>query len=82
MAGENNPNADPSVYQFVVIQTGEVIAATKTEIRQRFGIKSASLCAIFSGRRTQTGGICLADAGNFAATIRSRREWSTGCGNG
>jgi hypothetical protein len=63
ISGKHNPNADPKEYRFKVVQTGEIIAATKTEIRERFGLKSANLCAVFNGKQTQTGGIGLADAG-------------------
>lgn len=61
ISGASNPNADRRLYHFQVIATGEVIVATKTEIRERFGIKSPNLCAIFSGRQKQTGGIRLAE---------------------
>jgi hypothetical protein len=60
IAGADNPNADPKPYRFCVVETGEIIVATKTEIRDRFKIKSANLCAIFSGKQRQTGGIALA----------------------
>jgi hypothetical protein len=60
IAGADNPNADPKPYRFRVVETGEIIVATKTEIRDRFKIKSANLCAIFSGKQRQTGGIALA----------------------
>lgn len=60
ISGSNNPNADPRVYPFVVIATGEKLMATKMEIRNRFNIKSSNLCAVFSGRQTQTGGVALA----------------------
>lgn len=60
ISGASNPNADRKVYSFQVLATGEIIVATKTEIRERFGIKSANLCAIFNGKQKQTGGIGLA----------------------
>ena len=51
---------DYKIYRFKIVATGEIIAATKTEIRERFGIKSANLCAVFKGKQTQTGGVALA----------------------
>lgn len=60
ISGRNNPNLDETLYRLRVVETGEVLEATKFDIRERFGIKSANLCAIFSGRQKQTGGIALA----------------------
>ena len=60
VSGAGNPNADRRIYRFRIIETGEIIEATKVEIRSRFEIRSASLCALFNGRQRQTGGISLA----------------------
>lgn len=62
ISGVANPNADKNLYRFRIVSTGEIVTATKTEIRARFGIRSAQLCSIFSGRQRQTGGIALANA--------------------
>lgn len=60
ISGQRNPNADSKRYDFVVLATGERLTATKTEIRERFGIKSPQMCSLFNGRQRQTGGIALA----------------------
>lgn len=61
VAGSLNANADKTVYKFVVNETGEVVEATKWDARERFGVTSAGLCALFNGRQTKTGGISLAN---------------------
>ncbi len=61
VAGSLNANADKTVYKFVVIETGEVVEATKWGARERFGVTSSGLCALFNGRQTKTRGISLAD---------------------
>jgi hypothetical protein len=60
IAGPANPNADPASYEFCVIATGEIITATKWQMRERFGISAPGMCSIFNGRQTQTRGIALA----------------------
>lgn len=60
ISGARNPNADPNIYEFIALNTGERISATKFEIRQRFGIKAADLCAVFSGRQRHARGVALA----------------------
>lgn len=60
ISGPNNPNADPMLYQFVVLATGERIDATKMQIRERFGIKASAICSLFSGRQQKTHGVALA----------------------
>lgn len=61
IGGSANPNADPNKYRFRVLATGEIVEATKIEIRQRFGIPPSQICAIFKGKQKQTYGIALAD---------------------
>lgn len=60
IAGAHNPNADKTEYKFLIIETGEVVAATKWDARRRFGVTSSGLSALFNGRQTKTGGIALA----------------------
>lgn len=60
ISGQNNPRADKKIYAFRVIDTGEVYNCTRVELFQRFGIRSAALCSLFSGRQKKTGGIELA----------------------
>jgi hypothetical protein len=61
IAGARNPNADALRYQWRVVATGELVDATKYEIRTRFLLKAAQISALFAGRQSQTGGIALAE---------------------
>lgn len=58
---ENNLHTDHTLYKFLVIETGEVIECKKYGIRQRFGISSAQLSTLFTGRQKKTHGISLSD---------------------
>ena len=60
IAGANNPNSDKTEYKFKIIETGEVVRATKWDARELFGVTSSGLCALFNGRQKKTGGIALA----------------------
>mgnify|MGYP000855349581 CR=1 FL=1 len=60
IAGADNPNADKTAYRFLIIDTGEVVEITRWNARQRFGVTSSGLSALFNGRQKQTGGIALA----------------------
>lgn len=60
ISGSANPNADTNVYRWRIIATGEEVLATKIEIKSKFGLKSSSICSLFSGRQKQTSGIALA----------------------
>lgn len=60
ISGAGNPNADKSKYRFLVLETGDVVDATKIEAKHMFGVDSAGLCALFSGRQRKTRGIALA----------------------
>lgn len=60
--GAQNPNADKTIYEFVVQATGEHVFATQVEICKRFGLRRTGLNALFVGRIKQTGGIALADS--------------------
>lgn len=59
ISGRNNPNADPTKYQFIVLATSEIISATKVEIKERFGATSVDLCALFSGKQKIARGVSL-----------------------
>lgn len=69
--GASNPNADPTIYAWRVTETGEVIHATKFEIRSRFSMKPGQLSSLFNGRQAQTGGVALAEETD---EIRAKRE--------
>lgn len=75
--GADNPNADPKIYNFVVVATGEVVSATKMELRDRFGLKSKNLCTLFNGRQRQTGGISLLGITKDTRLLRRRRAKAT-----
>lgn len=60
IAGAKNPNADAKIYKFRVIATGEIVEATKIEIKKLFNVRSPEICALFNGRQKKTKGIALA----------------------
>ena len=60
ISGANNPNADATLYKFRVIASGEIIEATKIEIKKLFNVRSPEICALFNGRQKKTKGIALA----------------------
>lgn len=81
--GAENPNSDKTIYEFVVLATGEHVFATQVEVCTRFGLRRTGLNALFVGRIKKTGGIKLAQDsprwknGEKAKNIASRtKEYS------
>jgi len=61
MSGSKNYNADKNLYEWKVVDTGEIISATKCEIKEMFGINSARICGLFTGVIKKSKGISLAN---------------------
>jgi hypothetical protein len=72
ISGVLNPNADSKKYRWIEIMTGKTLTATKVEVRQRYGISSADLSALFSGRQLQSKGVARPSSWQ-KATARQKR---------